>query len=152
MLVLSGVLIVILGFAMRLNPLVVVAVAGVVTGIAGGSGRAQILDNPAHLLHFQFVRIVPPLLLKRARIPLAHRLKTQQARRVCRSSGVELEAVALHAKRNRSKEGIDGRETLAREERATNARPVITARFNANQQAFLDFRPFALREPGRTGT
>jgi type I restriction enzyme R subunit len=41
---------------------------------------------------------------------------------------------------------------LTREERATNARPVITARFNANQQAFLDFRPFALREPGRTGT
>jgi uncharacterized membrane protein len=35
MLVLSGVLIVIRGFALRLNPLVVVAVAGVVTGIAG---------------------------------------------------------------------------------------------------------------------
>jgi uncharacterized membrane protein len=37
MLVLSGVLIVILGFALRLNPLVVVAIAGLVTGIAGGS-------------------------------------------------------------------------------------------------------------------
>jgi uncharacterized membrane protein len=37
MLVLSGVLILIVGFALRLNPLAVVTVAGLVTGIAAGS-------------------------------------------------------------------------------------------------------------------
>jgi len=45
MLVLSGVLIVILGFALRLNPWVVVAVAGVVSGIAGGSTPRGVIEE-----------------------------------------------------------------------------------------------------------
>jgi len=44
MLVLSGVLVVILGFALRLNPLVVVAVAGFVTGIADGSTPIAVIE------------------------------------------------------------------------------------------------------------
>jgi uncharacterized membrane protein len=44
-LVLAGVLIVILGFALRLNPLVVVAVAGLVTGIAGGSTPTGVIEE-----------------------------------------------------------------------------------------------------------
>jgi len=45
MLVLSGIAIVILGFALRLNPLVVVVVAGVVTGIAGGSSLSGVIET-----------------------------------------------------------------------------------------------------------
>jgi uncharacterized membrane protein len=45
MLVLSGVLIVILGFALRLNPLAVVAVAGLVTGIAGGATPVGVIEE-----------------------------------------------------------------------------------------------------------
>jgi uncharacterized membrane protein len=45
MLVLSGIAIVILGFAFRLNPLVVVGVAGVVTGIAGGSSLTGVIET-----------------------------------------------------------------------------------------------------------
>jgi uncharacterized membrane protein len=45
MLVLSGVLIIILGFALRLNPLVVVAVAGFVTGIAGGATPLGVVEE-----------------------------------------------------------------------------------------------------------
>src|ERR1700733_9864856 len=44
MLVLSGIAIVILGFALRLNPLVVVSVAEVVTGIAGGSSLTSVIE------------------------------------------------------------------------------------------------------------
>jgi uncharacterized membrane protein len=44
-LVLSGIAIVILGFALRLNPLVVVGVAGVVTGIAGGSSLTGVIET-----------------------------------------------------------------------------------------------------------
>jgi uncharacterized membrane protein len=45
MLVLSGVLIVILGFALGLNPLVVVAIAGLVTGVAGGSTPIGVVEE-----------------------------------------------------------------------------------------------------------
>jgi uncharacterized membrane protein len=45
MLVLSGIAIVILGFALRLNPLVVVVLAGVVTGIAGGSSLSGVIET-----------------------------------------------------------------------------------------------------------
>jgi len=45
MLVLSGVLIVILGFALRMNPLVVVALAGLVTGVAGGSTPIGVVEE-----------------------------------------------------------------------------------------------------------
>lgn len=45
MLVLSGIAIVILGFALRLNPLVVVGIAGVVTGIAGGSSLTGVIET-----------------------------------------------------------------------------------------------------------
>jgi uncharacterized membrane protein len=45
MLVLSGIAIVILGFALRLNPLVVVGVAGLVTGIAGGSSLTGVIET-----------------------------------------------------------------------------------------------------------
>jgi uncharacterized membrane protein len=45
MLVLSGVAIVILGFALRLNPLAVVVVAGVVTGRAGGSTLTGVIET-----------------------------------------------------------------------------------------------------------
>ncbi len=44
MLVLIGVLLVIVGFAIRLNPLIVVTVAGIVTALLGGMNPAQILD------------------------------------------------------------------------------------------------------------
>jgi uncharacterized membrane protein len=44
MLVLSGIAIVILGFALRLNPLVVVSMAGVVTGIAGGLSLTAVIE------------------------------------------------------------------------------------------------------------
>src|ERR1700722_11629641 len=45
MLVLSGIAIVILGFALRLNPLVVVGVAGLVTGVAGGSSLTPVIET-----------------------------------------------------------------------------------------------------------
>jgi uncharacterized membrane protein len=45
MLVLCGILIVIFGFALRLNPLVVVAVAGLVTGIAGGATPIGVVEQ-----------------------------------------------------------------------------------------------------------
>ena len=45
MLVLSGIAIVILGFALRLNPLAVVAVAGIVTGLAGGSSLTGVIES-----------------------------------------------------------------------------------------------------------
>lgn len=44
MLVLLGVLIVIIGFAIRANPLLVVTVAGIVTGLLGGLSPVKILD------------------------------------------------------------------------------------------------------------
>jgi uncharacterized membrane protein len=44
MLVLIGVLLVIVGFAIRLNPLVVVTVAGIVTALLGGLNPLQILE------------------------------------------------------------------------------------------------------------
>src|SRR5580704_1416449 len=45
MLVLSGIAIVILGFALRLNPLVVVGVAGLVTGLSGGSSLTGVIET-----------------------------------------------------------------------------------------------------------
>jgi uncharacterized membrane protein len=45
MLVLSGIAIVVLGFALGLNPLVVVGVAGLVTGIAGGSSLSGVIET-----------------------------------------------------------------------------------------------------------
>lgn len=45
MLVLIGVLLVIVGFAIRLNPLIVVTVAGIVTALLGGMNPLQILDS-----------------------------------------------------------------------------------------------------------
>jgi uncharacterized membrane protein len=44
MLVLLGVLVVVVGFALRLNPMLVVTVAGVVTGLLGGLSPKEILD------------------------------------------------------------------------------------------------------------
>ncbi|HVV18061.1 MAG TPA: DUF969 domain-containing protein [Pseudonocardiaceae bacterium] len=44
MLVLLGVLLVVIGFALRLNPLVVVVVAGIVTGLLGGMSPLAILN------------------------------------------------------------------------------------------------------------
>ncbi|MCP2164694.1 DUF969 domain-containing protein [Goodfellowiella coeruleoviolacea] len=44
MLVLLGVLVVVVGFALRLNPLLVVAAAGIVTALIGGFSPTQILD------------------------------------------------------------------------------------------------------------
>jgi uncharacterized membrane protein len=44
MLVLIGVLLVVIGFALRLNPLVVVTVAGIVTGFLGGLNPLEILN------------------------------------------------------------------------------------------------------------
>jgi len=48
MLVLSGLLVVVLGFAFRVNPLLVVTVAGLVTGLAGGLGFARTLGTLGH--------------------------------------------------------------------------------------------------------
>jgi uncharacterized membrane protein len=45
MLVLSGIAIVIIGFALRLNPLVVVSVAGIATGLAAGSSPTAVLET-----------------------------------------------------------------------------------------------------------
>ncbi len=45
MLVLLGVLVVIVGFAIRLNPLIVVTVAGIVTALLGGLGPMEILES-----------------------------------------------------------------------------------------------------------
>lgn len=48
MLVLSGLLVVVLGFAFRVNPLLVVTVAGIVTGLAGGLGLERTLATLGH--------------------------------------------------------------------------------------------------------
>jgi uncharacterized membrane protein len=48
MLVLSGLLVVVLGFALRLNPLLVVTAAGIVTGLAGGLGLVKTLTTLGH--------------------------------------------------------------------------------------------------------
>ena len=48
MLVLSGLLVIVLGFAFRLNPLLVVTVAGLVTGVAGGLGFVRTLGTLGH--------------------------------------------------------------------------------------------------------
>jgi uncharacterized membrane protein len=48
MLVLSGLLIVVLGFAFRLNPLLVVTCAGIVTGLAGGLGLEKTIGTLGH--------------------------------------------------------------------------------------------------------
>jgi len=48
MLVLSGLLVVVLGFALRLNPLLVVTAAGIVTGLAGGLGLVKTLATLGH--------------------------------------------------------------------------------------------------------
>jgi uncharacterized membrane protein len=48
MIVLSGLLVVVLGFAFRLNPLLVVTCAGLVTGLAGGLGLTRTLGTLGH--------------------------------------------------------------------------------------------------------
>jgi uncharacterized membrane protein len=48
MFVLAGIVIVILGFALRLNPLAVVGVAGVVTGLAGGASLLRVIETFGH--------------------------------------------------------------------------------------------------------
>lgn len=48
MIVLSGLLVVVLGFAFRLNPLLVVTCAGLVTGLAGGLGFTRTLGTLGH--------------------------------------------------------------------------------------------------------
>jgi uncharacterized membrane protein len=48
MLVLTGLLVVVLGFAFRLNPLLVVTCAGIVTGLAGGLGMEKTLATLGH--------------------------------------------------------------------------------------------------------
>lgn len=57
MLVLSGLLVVVLGFAFRLNPLLVVTCAGIVTGLAGGLGIEKTLATLGHA--FTESRYVP---------------------------------------------------------------------------------------------
>lgn len=44
MLVLLGILVVVVGFALRLNPMLVVTVAGLVTGFLGGMNLVEVLD------------------------------------------------------------------------------------------------------------
>ena len=44
MLTLLGVLVVIVGFALRLNPLLVVTIAGIVTGLAGGLSLQEVIE------------------------------------------------------------------------------------------------------------
>jgi uncharacterized membrane protein len=44
MLTLTGILVVILGFALRVNPLLVVAVAAIVTGLASGRGPVEVVS------------------------------------------------------------------------------------------------------------
>jgi uncharacterized membrane protein len=59
MLVLSGLLVVVLGFAFRLNPLLVVTCAGLVTGLAGGLGLIKTLGTLGHAFtESRFVAIV----------------------------------------------------------------------------------------------
>jgi uncharacterized membrane protein len=59
MLVLSGLLVVVLGFAFRLNPLFVVTCAGIVTGLAGGLGLIGTLSKLGHAFtESRFVAIV----------------------------------------------------------------------------------------------
>ena len=48
MLVLSGLLVVVVGFAFRVNPLLVVTVAGLVTGLTGGLGILKTLTTLGH--------------------------------------------------------------------------------------------------------
>jgi uncharacterized membrane protein len=48
MLVLSGLLVVVVGFAFRVNPLLVVTCAGLVTGLAGGLGIVRTLSTLGH--------------------------------------------------------------------------------------------------------
>jgi len=48
MLVLSGLLVVVFGFALRLNPLLVVTAAGIVTGLTGGLGLVKTLATLGH--------------------------------------------------------------------------------------------------------
>lgn len=48
MLVLCGLLVVVVGFAFRVNPLLVVTVAGIVTGLAGGLGFLKTLGTLGH--------------------------------------------------------------------------------------------------------
>ena len=44
MLTLIGVLVVVVGFALRLNPLLVVTIAGIATGLAGGLGLREVVE------------------------------------------------------------------------------------------------------------
>jgi len=48
MLVLLGLLVIVVGFAVRLNPLLVVTCAGIVTGLAGGLGLVKTLSTLGH--------------------------------------------------------------------------------------------------------
>ncbi len=48
MLVLGGLLVVVVGFAFRINPLLVVTLAGLVTGLAGGLGTIKTLGTLGH--------------------------------------------------------------------------------------------------------
>jgi uncharacterized membrane protein len=57
MLVLSGLLVVVLGFAFRLNPLLVVTCAGIVTGLTGGLGLVKTITTLGH--SFTESRYVP---------------------------------------------------------------------------------------------
>jgi uncharacterized membrane protein len=59
MLVLSGLLIIVLGFAFRLNPLLVVTCAGIVTGLAGGLGLLKTISTLGHAFaESRFIAIV----------------------------------------------------------------------------------------------
>jgi uncharacterized membrane protein len=72
MLVLTGLLVVVLGFAFRLNPLLVVTCAGLVTGLAGGLGLVKSLTTLGHAFtesrYIAIVWLVLPIigLLERA--------------------------------------------------------------------------------------
>ncbi|HZC54223.1 MAG TPA: DUF969 domain-containing protein [Mycobacterium sp.] len=87
MLVLIGVLLVVIGFALRLNPLVVVTVAGIATGLLGGLSPLDILDAFGN--GFALSRSVTLFIIVLPVIGLIERYGLQeQARRLITKLGV----------------------------------------------------------------
>jgi uncharacterized membrane protein len=80
MLVLSGVLVVIVGFAVGLNPLLVVTVAGFVTGIAAGIHPLAVLADFGHAFitsrYVAIVWLVVPVIGLLERVGLRERAQT----------------------------------------------------------------------------
>jgi len=80
MLVLSGIAIVILGFALRLNPLAVVGVAGLATGLAGGASLKGVVETFGHAFaenrYVGIVGLVLPVIGLLERAGLRERLQS----------------------------------------------------------------------------